>query len=209
MTPRNSNMTVERWKRLMEAFSFSENLDTYDKIITAYSEKHRAYHTLDHIDACLRHLDAVKDKLAHPHEVELALWFHDAIYKPFSGANEEDSADWVKAFLIENDASAGLIERIYELIILTKAHLPPDTEDAKYMLDIDLSILGTHPGVYQQFETDIRKEYKQVPSFIFRKKRREILQTFLKRPELYNTPYFYERLETQARHNLSSAIDRL
>lgn len=207
--PLNSKVTIDRWNRLMGAFSFSENLIVYDKVIAAYSEKHRAYHTLDHIDACFHHLDAVLSEAKRPNEIELALWFHDVIYKPFSGTNEEDSAEWASEFLVENEVNADCIDRVYSLIILTKAHLTPETEDAKIILDIDLSILGASTKVYQQFETDIRKEYKRVPSFIFKKKRKEILQNFFERPSIYNTSYFHDRLERQAKQNLAMAIEAL
>ena len=204
-----SKVTIDRWKSLMRAFSFSENLIVYDKIIAAYSEKHRAYHTIDHIDACLRHLDAIVDEAKRPNEIELALWFHDIIYKPFSGTNEEDSAEWVREFLVKNEAEDGFINRVYSLIILTKDHLTPETEDAKIMLDIDISILGASTKIYQQFEANVRKEYKRVPSFIFRKKRKEILQNFFERPSIYSTSYFHDRLERQAKHNLAMAIEAL
>ena len=45
--------------RLMRAFGLSENDETYDSLLAAYSEKHRAYHRLEHISACFRHLDVV------------------------------------------------------------------------------------------------------------------------------------------------------
>jgi len=207
--PLNSKITIDRWNRLMRAFGFSKNLIVYDKVIAAYSEKHRAYHTLEHIDACFHHLDAVLSETERPNEIELALWFHDVIYKPFSGTNEEDSAELAREFLVGNEANADCIDRVYSLIILTKAHLTPETEDAKIMLDIDLSILGASTKVYQQFEIDIRKEYKRVPSFIFRKKRKEILQNFFERPSIYNTSYFHDRLERQAKQNLAMAIEAL
>jgi predicted metal-dependent HD superfamily phosphohydrolase len=194
----------------MEALGFPPSEDVYKLLEKAYSKKHRAYHTLGHIDACLRHLDCVRDQAERPHEIELALWFHDAIYKPFSSTNEEDSADWVKDFLEgQPKADAEMIKRVFDLIILTKEHELPTTTDAKLMLDIDLSILGTAPHIYEQFENDVRYEYKRVPKFIFRKKRKEILETFLQRPKIYQTPYFQERLEIQARRNLERAITNL
>jgi len=193
----------------MEEFGFPPSVETYDALISAYSEKHRAYHTVEHIEACLRHLDDVKELADYPQEIALALWFHDAIYKPFSKTNEEDSADWAKDFLLSVEAEAGITDRIYELIILTKEHVAPESNDAKLMLDIDLSILGAKPHVYAQFEKDVRYEYKRVPSFIFKKKRKEILSGFLDKPRTYQTPYFRERLETQAKENLKTAIGKL
>ena len=77
------------------------------------------------------------------------------------------------------------------------------------MLDIDLSILGANEHIYAQFEKDVRKEYKRVPSFIFKKKRKAVLQSFLNRSKLYQTEYFSVRLEAQAKTNLAWAIGEL
>ncbi len=50
-------------------------------LLARYSEPHRKYHTLEHLDACRRNFALVRDQATHPSEVELALWFHDAIYE--------------------------------------------------------------------------------------------------------------------------------
>lgn len=194
----------------MTAFGLAENRLTYDALIKAYAEKHRAYHTFDHIAACLRHFDAVKDQIDHPLEVELALWFHDAIYKPFSSSNEKDSAIWAQEFFelnaYEDDE---VVDRIFDLIMVTEHSGATKTRDEELMIDIDLSILGTAPEIYDQFEKNVRFEYKRVPGFMFRKKRKEILAEFLERDRIYHDPYFYDKLEEQARINLASAIKTL
>ncbi len=207
--PQNSRISRDGWLRLMAAFGMPENVEMHDSLLAAYSEKHRAYHTLDHIKACFVHLDAVRDQANHPHEIEMALWFHDVIYKPFSGTNEEDSADMAKAFLAAHMVPPEVIARIYDLILLTKDHGVPTSNDGQLMLDIDLSILGADSHIYAQFEKDVRKEYKRVPFFMFKKKRKEILKAFLSRPRIYQTPYFFDRLEKHAKQNLTWAISSL
>jgi len=209
MMPQSLRINREGWYQLMKAFGLSENDETYDSLLAAYSEKHRAYHTLEHISACFRHLDAVSQQATYLHEVELALWFHDVIYKPFSSTNEEDSAELAKSFLSRNSIEPEIIERISQLITLTKDHAAPQTSDGKLMLDIDLSILSAQKHIYDQFEKNVRKEYKRIPSFIFRKKRKEILKSFMERPRLYHTAYFFDLLETQAKSNLTLTIANL
>lgn len=206
---KDSRLEISHWHDLTRAFGMCENNETYEALILAYCEKHRAYHTLDHIAACFRHLDNVVGQAEYPHEIELALWFHDAIYKPFSGSNEEDSAELARSFLVKNNVTSEAIARICELIIMTKEHVAPSTIDGKLMLDIDLSILGADEHIYAQFEKDVRKEYKRVPSFIFKKKRKAVLQSFLNRSKLYQTEYFSVRLEAQAKTNLAWAIGEL
>lgn len=201
--------SLERWNALSLRLGISADGGTYADLIAAHSEKHRAYHTLDHITACLIHLDTVRAQVEKPEEVEMALWFHDAVYDPFSATNEEDSAEWAADWLQDRGAAKPVIARIADHILDTKSHETPASKDGQYMLDIDLSILGTPPDIYDRFERDIRREYKRVPSFIFKKKRKAILEGFLERDPLYATPYFQEKLESQARANLERAIAQL
>lgn len=201
--------SLERWNRLCLRLGLSADSETYSDLIAAYAHKQRAYHTLDHIAACLHHLDDVRVLTNRPDEIEMALWFHDAVYKPLSSTNEEDSADWAGDWLFSRHAKTDVIARITDHILDTKSHDTPTTQDGQLMLDIDLSILGTPTDTYDAYEKNIRFEYRRVPKFIYRKKRVEILSSFLKRKRIYATDYFYERLETQARENLSQAITRL
>ncbi len=203
------NFTVDRWSALMDSFRFNPSLQIFEALDKAYGEKHRAYHSREHIEACLRHLDTVRDQANNPDEIELALWFHDAVYKPFSATNEEESADWLADFLSSQNAEPQQSNRIFDMIILTKEHALPESNDEKLMLDIDLSILGTPSEIYDQFEKDVRREYKWVPGFIFKKKRKEILKGFLERKAIYQTPYFFEALVSQAKRNLQRAIEKL
>ncbi len=198
-----------RWTSLCEKLGIEADAQTYDSLIIAHAQPHRAYHTLDHIAACLRHLDEVREQAESPDEIEMALWFHDAIYEPFSASNEEDSAQWAADWLQDCGLDKAAIARIADYILETKSHEMPASLDARFMLDIDLSILGTPVPIYDQFEIDVRQEYRRVPRFIFRKKRKAILEGFLKRERIYGTDYFFEKLEVQARENLARAIRNL
>lgn len=201
--------SLERWNTLCLRLEIAADGATYNELIEAHAQKHRAYHTLEHIAACLRHLDDVRHKLEKPDEVEMALWFHDAVYEPFSSTNEEDSAEWAADWLQDRGAAKPVFTRIADHILTTKSHETPASADGQFMLDIDLSILGTPPDVYDEFELNIRREYKRVPGFIFRKKRKAILEGFLARDALYATTYFRERLEKTARINLVRAVSQL
>ena len=77
-------MELQRWENLMQNLGIPSNENTYEALLKAYSEKHRRYHTGEHINATLKHLDTVEDLADDVDEIEIALWFHDAIYKPFS-----------------------------------------------------------------------------------------------------------------------------
>lgn len=207
--PHEANATLDRWLRLMDAWGFLRNEETYNALVASYSAKGRYYHTLDHIAACLRHLDQFAADLTYPREVELALWFHDAIYEPLSGGNERKSAEWAVSFLSENGAPPEATARVHRLIMVTEHNAPTQTVDESVLVDIDLAILGASPETYDVFEQAIRKEYSLVPAFIYRRKRAEILRGFLERDRIYqNEPFCTER-ERQARENLLKAIIRL
>lgn len=142
-------------------------------------------------------------------EVEIALWFHDAVYDPYSANNEERSADWACTLLNRHNVSATRVERVRTHILATRHAVPATTWDSQLVVDVDLSILGVDEATYAAFEADVRKEYRWVPAILFQRKRAEILESFLDRPRIYNTEPFYARYELQARHNLAAAITAL
>lgn len=202
-------MTPARWNDLLAALGFGPDDVTYARLRTAYSEKHRAYHTAEHIGACLSLFDEWTHHAARPAAVACALWFHDAVYNPSSSNNEEMSAGWAAEFLAHHGADEERIERVRQLILATRHAAEPPAGDAQLVVDIDLAILGSEREAYSRFEAQVRQEYHWVPAFIFKHKRREILRSFLDRPRIYATAAAYERFEVAARRNLASAIKDL
>lgn len=193
----------------MATMGLPDDEETFASLVAAYAQSHRHYHNADHIAACFKHLDIVSKLADKPAEIEIALWFHDAVYDPYSASNERDSADWARKFLQDNAIAADQISRVEKLIMVTAGHGAASSGDEKLMIDIDLSILGECPEVYDRFEIAIRKEYSHVPQSLFRRKRKEILSDFLARGQLYRTQYFIDNFQTQARINLTNAIDAL
>lgn len=202
-------MELERWQTMMQNLGVSPQEATYQRLIRAYSETHRRYHTAQHINATLRHLDRVADQADDVLDIEIALWFHDAIYEPFSNTNELDSAVWASMFLSEAEVTQSRIDRVYNLIMATAHSAETVGNDPMLIVDIDLSILGAEPAVYDQFEKDVRYEYKRVPYFLYRQKRKEILASFLDRDRIYTHDTFYFDLEERARANLKAVINKL
>lgn len=168
----------------------------------AYTEPQRQYHTLQHLGECLAVFDSVQTHAEHPHEVELALWFHDAVYDIKGHDNERRSADWARDALRDAGVDAGPAQRVHDLIMATRHTAVPSGHDEQLLVDIDLSILGAERARFDEYEQQIRKEYAYVPGFLFRRKRREILKGFLDRPTIYSTPHFHDALEARARDNL-------
>jgi predicted metal-dependent HD superfamily phosphohydrolase len=181
----------------------------YDRLTKAYAEPKRYYHNQQHIAECLAEFDHVRLLAKQPEIVELALWFHDAVYDPKAGNNEELSAELASQCLQECEASTPLINNVARLIMVTKDHVTGADADAKIMVDVDLSILGRDEERFNEYEEQIRREYEWVPAKVFGSKRAEILQHFLLREHIFGTDWFYQKYEEQARKNLEDSIRKL
>ncbi|WP_343639853.1 N-methyl-D-aspartate receptor NMDAR2C subunit [Roseateles sp.] len=177
-----------------------------DELLTRYAEPQRKYHTRQHLEECLALFEEVIALAPHPAEVEMALWFHDAVYDVKGSGNEERSADWAHRALIEAGVDAASADRVRQLVLVTKHDGVPSSPDEQVLVDIDLAILGAERQRFDEYERQIREEYGFVPGFLFRRKRKQILKTFLDRPVLYSTPALRERLDARARENLRRAI---
>jgi predicted metal-dependent HD superfamily phosphohydrolase len=180
--------------------------DVRDAVLAKYAEVHRKYHTLQHLAECLNLFESVRHAPDRPAEVEMALWFHDAIYDLKGSNNEARSADWAEEELLKAGVAAESASRVRELVLVTKHTGVPETCDEKVLVDIDLAILGASKARFTEYERQIREEYSYVPELLFRLKRREILQSFLDRPEIYSTPVLHTQLEAMARANLVAAV---
>ncbi|MDB5967021.1 MAG: hypothetical protein JWQ72_3521 [Polaromonas sp.] len=179
------------------------------RLIRSWSRWPRRYHNTSHLFACLRHLDSVRAALTDPEAAELALWFHDAVYWPWLARNEEKSADWAVSFMGRMDLDRTRREQVWQHILDTRHQAEPQAGDARWIVDIDLAILGQPEAVYRQFERHVRSEYRWVRWPRYVEGRTAVLQSFLDRPRIYGTPYFFDRYESAARHNLSSALHAL
>lgn len=178
-------------------------------LLVRYAEPHRHYHTQQHLDECfekLRNIIALADR---PAEVRAALWFHDAIYDTQRHDNEERSAELARDSANQLGSSTETAKRLYDLVLVTRHAAEPASIDGQVLVDVDLSILGAGPARFEEYESQVRREYGWVPEETFRSARAAILKQFLSRPQLFFTPYFIERYEAQARRNLRRSIQRL
>lgn len=178
-------------------------------LIGCYTETHRAYHTLQHLEECFVQVDASADLAERPGEVAIALWFHDAVYDTHRSDNESRSADWAREVVIQSGGSMAAAGRVGDFVLGTR-HLEGSLAgDAGLVGDIDLAILAASEDRYDEYERQIRFEYQWVPEVLFRETRRRVLSAFLARPRIYATDFFADRFERDARQNLRRAIERL
>lgn len=197
--------TLNHWLRLCTAFPSINQPDAWHtRLITAYSESQRAYHSLQHLDECLSACDVARQLgvLQAPDEVELALWLHDAIYDPKRSDNESQSAALAVELLGKTEQS----QRVADLIMLTSGHQPSSGPDDAWMIDIDLAIFAKPMPRVLEYERQIRFEFAWVEEAVYRVKRREILIEFATRPRLYLTDFFHMQHEPVAKQNLHTLI---
>jgi len=200
----------ERWIQLWRQVTVTgDPRGVFQELISLYSQPHRHYHNLRHIAECLTEYESARHLSQQPLAVELAIWFHDAIYDTHAQDNEERSAELAKRCIAMAGGSESLCEEVAALILATKAHEPSQHPDAPLLVDVDLSILGQPTHRFQEYEEQIRREYAWVLEEIFAAKRAEILQRFMARQRIYNTDHFFSKYERPARANLQDSIRKL
>ncbi len=197
---------IELWSRLGAQ---SNGVAVFNQLASAYDEPARAYHTAQHIRDCLEELDLHRNLALFPDEVEAALWFHDAVYRPASSDNEEQSASLARTALTSGGIPAEPTRRIAQLVLATSHRREPVDPDEQLICDIDLAVLGRAPKSFDEFERQIRREYAWVPQPVYRRERSRVLSEFLSRRSIYQTTAFFERYEEPARANLRRLVKHL
>jgi predicted metal-dependent HD superfamily phosphohydrolase len=174
-----------------------------EALLAAYATD-RGYHDTRHLVEVLDRVDELAaggEEFDRP-AVELAAWFHDAVYDGHLGA-EERSASWAL------DALAGrpVAEEVARLVRLTERHAPAD-DDANgcALSDADLAILAAAPERYAEYTADVRREYAHVPDDLFRAGRAAVLTDLLAKPTLFHTAHAREHWEARARANVEAEL---
>lgn len=206
--------TLQRWHGTWRALGAGAPSEpAYRELVARYVEPQRHYHTMQHLAECFTHWDAVREEAERPGEVELALWFHDAIYDVERSYNEERSAELARAAIagagLPSPEAAQIADRVTALILETRHRAAPSGPDAACVVDADLAILAAPPSRFDEYEAQVRAEYARVPEVLYRRERREVLSRFLARPHLFATRHFRRVAEGDARENLLRSIARL
>lgn len=198
-----------KWNDLCQRLNIFNNQIFFDDITNHYSETHRHYHTLNHINFCLQELEPVKNSLHNPETVELAIWFHDVIYDIGKNNNEEKSAKMAIQFCQKNNLSPEFTKQVEDHILATGDHTLSDNADTNYLIDIDMSILGYSPDDIYKFEEQIYQEY----STIYNRKEYLIgrlgFLSKLKGYNIYKTEYFKNKYGQSSQDNITKTIKNL
>lgn len=200
----------ERWEDLWRALeAHTPDVRLGESLLRRYDEPQRKYHTVRHLDECLAHFDAYRALAQNPAALEAALWFHDAVYEPLRQDNEARSAELATRVLSHAGVPAATSARVAALIMATRHEAHELTGDTTLIADIDLAILGAPPARYREYAAQVRQEYAVVPTSVYRRRRRALLHSFLRRPAIFHTLPIRDRFDWQARANLRDEIEQL
>ncbi len=194
------------WQRSWQALQAAPAAGLFEQLVACYEEPHRRYHTLLHLGECIERLGPVLGLAGYPGEVEVALWFHDAVYDPRRQDNEAQSALWARQALESAGLPGEALSRVESLIMATRHSVLPQTPDECLLVDVDLSILGSAPTRFAEYEAQVREEYDWIPGAQFRHRRAAILEGLLGRAAIYRTEHFLHLYEAQARKNLEHSL---
>jgi predicted metal-dependent HD superfamily phosphohydrolase len=181
--------------------------DLREDLLARWSESHRKHHTVTHLHEMLDAIGELADAgLEFDREaVELAAWFHDAIYEIGRDDNEERSAELARELL----ASSPIRDEVARLVLVTKTHeVAGDDTNAAVLCDADLSVLGSAPFRYRAYAEAIRDEHSVVPDDVFKPARVQVLTSLLEGP-LFHTEPGRSRWQERARRNVADEIAEL
>lgn len=175
----------------------------YAELDAAYDQAHRAYHDLRHVESTLNAYLFLADDLGTETgaRVVLALVYHDAVYEPRAGDNEERSAAFARRALGTVGIEESDLLEIERLILLTQRHAADDPVGA-LVIDADLAVLQGTPEEYDAYAAAIRREYAFVPEAAYREGRVRVLEGLLGR-RLFTSPLLDE---DAARANMTREI---
>ncbi|MGI8330850.1 HD domain-containing protein [Actinomadura scrupuli] len=197
---------IQRW----DALAGPETRRLGDDLVARYGEAHRRYHTAEHLTAVLGLVEELAGHAADADAVRLAAWFHDAVYDPERGDNEERSARLAERMLADTDLPPETIAEVARLVRLTATHAPePGDANGEVLCDADLAVLAAAPADYAAYASAVREEYAFVPEDLFAAGRAEVLRSLLALPALFRTPAARDRFEEKARHNVETELTLL
>lgn len=192
------------FKTLVGSYTDDNNCiqEFWNEIEYHYSDEKRFYHNKNHLLHFFEHYALIKDKVIDKNSFLFAMFYHDIIYDSSNQDNEQKSAELALERLQKLAVPRNTLLKVEKLIMATKSHSDSEDNDSKLFIDCDLAILGSCHLKYSDYYQEIRKEYSEVPDFLYNNGRSAVLKSFLVKDNIYNTAYFKKHFEKNARANL-------
>ncbi len=168
-----------------------------------YTNLSRRYHNQYHLECMFRDFENLfPAEYGFERRIHVAILFHDAIYIPGSGSNEERSAALAQAML---DPWSSTLDR---LILSTKYHRLSGRRDENIICDLDLMGLAQDSEGYRNSTALIRTEHGAFTEDQWAAGRIDFLKDMLARPKIYATAECAE-FEYDARNNMGAELVEL
>ena len=190
-------------------------VSTHENLIARWSESHRGYHDLRHLDEVLVALTELRDTTLETDAdwaaVVFAAWFHDAVYDVPAGAqNERRSAELARTTLSGSGVGRAVVASVVALVEASEAHEVLETHGPQAAFhDADLWILSAPATRFDEYCAAVRQEYAGVPDEAYAQGRSAILTPFLERERVYRSDCASRLWERTARANLARELARL
>ncbi len=197
------------WQKLWLNWSQDQAMgdQLWQELAKAYSGAGRHYHNLVHIADLLEQARQFQSEIENYQLLCLAIWYHDLIYNPLRQDNERRSAERAREVIAMIPLPEQDGQRVYQHILATKSHLSQTDQDTARLIDFDLRVLSWDWTDYLNYSKAIRKEYRLVPDFVYRRGRRKVLQHFLDQPTIYQSEAYQSQFEALAKQNLAQELD--
>lgn len=167
----------------------------------------RRFHNLAHISDCLQRFDEVESMLVDRDAVEVALWFHDAVYVPSDIDNERNS---VRLYLAQSTGAAPTFRRrVCGLILATRHKGISYGNDRRFIEDIDLAGFAAPWAEFMRHGALLREESSGQTAAQYHAGQLRFLEGLRRRPWFFATDYFRDRYEARAQVNLERLLAQL
>lgn len=191
-----------------------------EELLERWEQPHRAYHNSAHLAEMLEALGTLYSNTPAPRTVQLATWFHDAVYNARPGEDEAASAHLARTALnplvTAGRLAAGEAAAVVHLVELTASHvsgqLPKNAvgylaaSDASFFLDADMAILAAGAERYRRYVAGVRSEYSHYDSNAFAAGRRAFLAKLLGREHIFISDTARAIWEQRARNNIGDEL---
>ena len=179
-------------------------------LLVRWSEPHRRYHDVAHLDSVLRNVDELSAAATEIDVARLGGWFHDAVYDPSATDNEARSAILAHKVLTGLRVDDAVVSEVARLVTLTSTHAPePDDQNGAVLCDADLAVLASDDAGYERYTRAVRDEYAYLDDATFTAGRARILRSLLDRPALFSTEHGRTAWESAARDNVRRELAAL
>jgi predicted metal-dependent HD superfamily phosphohydrolase len=204
--PQFPNLSI-RWNAI---FGTSEDSKVvFEVLIQSYSQPHRKYHNLNHIEFMLQNLEKLFPDQKNSRSIHLAIWFHDVVFNPYSRSNEESSQKIFLKYAPRLSVTPKETEDTLKMIESSIRHSAlQNTREESCFLDLDLLALGQDREAYFRYSAQIREELRLIPDFIYRNLRTKALQSLFSEGTLFRSDEL-RHLNKVATENINFEISEL